>query len=592
MAVAGKVAITLSTENGGAWSADVTYDRLVAVKHNNNLYISRKTVANVEPPNNEFWFLALEGFSGDDIEKIISGETVVGNANLLEGLTAEQVGESGARNLIPYPYYETTHAQKGITWTVNEDGTITANGTATDLSQFYFCNDITMGLEPNKTYSLSGCPSGGSSSTYQVRAIMNFQKDGAKTAVDVGNGVTFTTNDSYSVIRIMIDIFQGTTVENLTFRPMLELGSVAHDYVPYHFGGAEDAKTVNGFAVYTDITQLGLTNTATLLEVYNAMPYLSELECNSSVLTDASWNFPSAAGTVKIVKISVIRGYLEFRQKIGASFYWMGLDDSSPSLPDGVWHNIGDGGNAKTLDGHGAEYFAPLADLAKYLLLTSYIPSEIKVNSSETLRTRNTSGIANYFHYYGANSDLGYLGFSEANNPSFLTTGGVTQILLHSGNFTNYALSKNGGHVGNSASDVVLNAHGLNHSLIGYSKNGALLGMLGFTNANEPKFLKSDWSAGYQLLHTGNKPSGTYTGNGSATGRTVAVGGIGNCLMVRRVSSEDLAIVTESGYIGKKGGTVVCGADTYYSRGGQHLYMATTSELFNADGGNYYYELL
>ena len=50
MAIAGKVAITLSTENGGAWSADVTYDRLVAVKHNNNLYISRKTVANVEPP--------------------------------------------------------------------------------------------------------------------------------------------------------------------------------------------------------------------------------------------------------------------------------------------------------------------------------------------------------------------------------------------------------------------------------------------------------------------------------------------------------------------------------------------------------------
>lgn len=85
MAIAGKVAITLSTENGGAWSADVTYDRLVAVKHNNNLYISRKTVANVEPPNNEFWFLALEGFSGDDIEDIINGTTQVGNAKTLDG---------------------------------------------------------------------------------------------------------------------------------------------------------------------------------------------------------------------------------------------------------------------------------------------------------------------------------------------------------------------------------------------------------------------------------------------------------------------------------------------------------------------------
>lgn len=99
MAVAGKVAITLSTENGGAWSADVTYDRLVAVKHNNNLYISRKTVANVEPPNDEFWFLALEGFGGEDVEAlidrmnelsdliqaIIDGTTQVGNAKTLDG---------------------------------------------------------------------------------------------------------------------------------------------------------------------------------------------------------------------------------------------------------------------------------------------------------------------------------------------------------------------------------------------------------------------------------------------------------------------------------------------------------------------------
>lgn len=92
MAIAGKVAITLATENGGAWSADVTYDRLVAVKHNNNLYISRKVVTNVEPPNNEFWFLALEGYSREDVQAlidqmnaVISGTTQVGNAKTLDG---------------------------------------------------------------------------------------------------------------------------------------------------------------------------------------------------------------------------------------------------------------------------------------------------------------------------------------------------------------------------------------------------------------------------------------------------------------------------------------------------------------------------
>lgn len=100
MAVAGKVAITLSTENGGAWSSDVTYDRLVAVKHNNNLYISRKTVANVEPPNNEFWFLALEGFSGDDIEDIINGTTQVGNAKTLDGVPLSHNGANGVVHIL------------------------------------------------------------------------------------------------------------------------------------------------------------------------------------------------------------------------------------------------------------------------------------------------------------------------------------------------------------------------------------------------------------------------------------------------------------------------------------------------------------
>ena len=127
MAIAGKVAITLSTENGGAWSADVTYDRLVAVKHNNNLYISRKTVANVEPPNDEFWFLALEGFGGDDIEDIINGTTQVGNAKTLDGHEAEYFalladlakylpltgGKVSAANIAPVAV-ENTHSEASL----------------------------------------------------------------------------------------------------------------------------------------------------------------------------------------------------------------------------------------------------------------------------------------------------------------------------------------------------------------------------------------------------------------------------------------------------------------------------------------------
>lgn len=139
-------------------------------------------------------------------------------------------------NLLPYPYSETTHTQYDVTWTDNGDGTITANGTNTDTSktsQFYFNVDTPLDLKPNTTYTLSGCSGGGATSTYRIRIIINYQKDGQVQYSDVGNGVTFTTPSNYIHCRIMIDVGSGVTVNNLIFKPMLEKGTVAHSYQPY-----------------------------------------------------------------------------------------------------------------------------------------------------------------------------------------------------------------------------------------------------------------------------------------------------------------------------------------------------------------------
>ena len=45
----------------------------------------------------------------------------------------------------------------------------------------------------------------------------------------------------------------------------------------------------------------------------------------------------------------------------------------------------------------------------------------------------------------------------------------------------------------------------------------------------------------YNILHTGNKPTGTYTGNGSATERTIETGGIGSVVAIW--STNSLAII-------------------------------------------------
>lgn len=147
----------------------------------------------------------------------------------------EQTQYTG-RNLIPYPYYETTHEDNGITFTDNGDGSVTIDGTATGDSQFMFMSrhDDTMTLKAG-TYTISGgCPKGGSTSTYRL-IVSKKDAEGvaSKIGYDLGEGLTFDVDGTETAIGVVMFINSGTTVSNLVVRPQLELGSVATDYEPY-----------------------------------------------------------------------------------------------------------------------------------------------------------------------------------------------------------------------------------------------------------------------------------------------------------------------------------------------------------------------
>lgn len=149
-------------------------------------------------------------------------------------LLKDTVGWTG-KNLIPYPYIEKTHTQSGITWTDNGDGTITANGTATAYSELTIANRVTSPLHfPTGKYILSGCPSGGSASTYRIIIGKTVDSAWSQLGVDSGNGciVDIDKNDD---IGLNIGAFTGTTMENLTFYPMLRRADIADDtWEPYH----------------------------------------------------------------------------------------------------------------------------------------------------------------------------------------------------------------------------------------------------------------------------------------------------------------------------------------------------------------------
>jgi hypothetical protein len=119
----------------------------------------------------------------------------------------------------------TSKTTNGVTFTVNADGSVLANGTAT--SDAILAVGVRDFLTLGETYTLSGCPSGGSSSTYAM-TIAN-----PSWAYETGNGYTFTAA-SASVMEIRIIVKSGKTANNLTFYPMLEAGSAATPYQPYY----------------------------------------------------------------------------------------------------------------------------------------------------------------------------------------------------------------------------------------------------------------------------------------------------------------------------------------------------------------------
>lgn len=137
-----------------------------------------------------------------------------------------------SKNLIPFPYFDTTKTVHGITFTNNGDGSITANGTATGNAVFYFTNLDTNHLV-NGTVCLSGCPSGGSTFGTGYSLRLNYYVKGVETSgiSDVGNGKVGTFDNVLT--RIYFVVMSGTSVENLTMKPMLNYGNTATEYEPY-----------------------------------------------------------------------------------------------------------------------------------------------------------------------------------------------------------------------------------------------------------------------------------------------------------------------------------------------------------------------
>lgn len=150
---------------------------------------------------------------------------------------------------------QATTAINGITWTINDDGSITANGTATANSHYNAVKQADAILFPAGDYSFS--------TTYEHYNQIQFKiityVDGAATILTQTLGMdspVFTlTKDTY--LSFQCTVGSGKTLDNVTIYPRIEYGKVLTEYEPY---GISTEKTVYADAPLTEGESVEITD--------------------------------------------------------------------------------------------------------------------------------------------------------------------------------------------------------------------------------------------------------------------------------------------------------------------------------------------
>lgn len=180
----------------------------------------------------------------DDVEKVAKELDIIVNtaSAVLENTTGSSLlnykiyGNSvqekqNGKNYIEFPYYNKNNVEDtGLTFVQNDDNTITINGTSTKHVNYY----LNSGLKfPNNKYFLSGVPSG---LTGIILTASARDESGNKLlhVRDTGEGTVFdVTNVKFWAVTIAIRIDAGVTLNNVTIKPQLEVGSTSTEYEKY-----------------------------------------------------------------------------------------------------------------------------------------------------------------------------------------------------------------------------------------------------------------------------------------------------------------------------------------------------------------------
>lgn len=175
-----------------------------------------------------------------------------------------------SKNLLVYPYANTTKTTNGITFTDNGDGSITINGTnnGSGNSNFFFTSTTEFKLSAG-TYTLGNFVS----TNNNVNVVLY---DGTLYHQVPSNSSKTLTYNNETTCYIYIGINRGTaeTFNNVVVKPMLVSGTELGDYQPYN-GAIVHEKDIADFA--TSITDVVYDYSDTSKQSINGTAYTNGL---------------------------------------------------------------------------------------------------------------------------------------------------------------------------------------------------------------------------------------------------------------------------------------------------------------------------
>lgn len=190
----------------------------IAEKANIDGYYEEMTVGDAEQLISSMYSENSEPYG----YRTTGGSADVGNREYVDAIVGGTVAWNQQLKL------DTAKNDNGITASLNNDGSVTINGTATSDAYILIDSRGSFKLDENHKYLYKGCPSGGSGTRY-------FLGDGwSNMGRDYGKGTIFTATSG--TFQPSIVVREGNTVSNLTFKPNLidltqMFGSTIADYI-------------------------------------------------------------------------------------------------------------------------------------------------------------------------------------------------------------------------------------------------------------------------------------------------------------------------------------------------------------------------